>query len=135
MWVKKNESEIQQAEEKLRRSWRRQAPLLAFLAGAAVAFFFGVMDSVFGGRLANGFFFPIRKPIWLDMIETFSFTFLFLLVVLLLVKRNVFPRSMICPQCGNAKNDNGDLTCTCGGKFEPLTHYRWEKENKENTRQ
>jgi hypothetical protein len=125
MWVKKSDDEIRQADAEERRTWRRWRFPFAFSASIVMGIALGALDFFLGGHFSQvrGIV-PLKGPIWVDMVESSCLLFAVLCVVFLFMKK--YPsRDMLCPKCGDSKSDDGNLNCSCGGKFEPMSQFKW----------
>ena len=65
-----------------------------------------------------------------DMMQVFPSVLFLWVLTMIVIKFINFPVPpqkivMICPKCEETKNDDGVLTCSCGGHFVDLRTMKW----------
>src|SRR5437660_11382826 len=125
MWVRKSPGEIHLAEHRARFT-----PIPALIMACLAASFFCLLD--WGGwvdRLgvrhqARPFSEAVSGSVGLAL---FFFVFLYITQVYFGM-RVIPPRrdTFICERCHKVQAFTPSHTCECGGRTEPLRHWRWE---------
>ena len=104
--------------------------MYALLVAGMMSLLYGIESLVLGGLFVPGRgIVSMIVPVWFTILAIFVFFFISITILFILFWRTP-DRLMICPKCDAAKNDDGNITCLCGGKFEPIIYYRWVEEKK-----
>jgi hypothetical protein len=127
MWVKKSAMEQALSEAKNAKEKFRNAAIfsiaLVMLITVGYTFTYSRMDSIKHGGL---FLIPRGE------IPAHFFPALILGIImgagtylLIMYPKKPSKLTFICPRCEAAKDDAGNLTCSCGGHFEDIKTMKW----------
>jgi hypothetical protein len=119
MWVKNTEAEIAREQSREKRSRLKSAIVCGALIVILGSFLFGWKEGSARGQFTVAREeIPRRLPvsILLGILSGF-FVYRFY--------KSPTSRSMICPKCESMKTPGAEETCSCGGKYQKLTHMKW----------
>jgi hypothetical protein len=109
----------------------RLNPVLPLLVGIMFSVI-GVAADVSGmGRFARGPI-PLEQALLRSPVS-FGVGFIVWYLMQLLRLDSMGPRTMICNQCHNVKNEDRESNCSCGGQFEPLDNWEWVEDDHPDT--
>jgi hypothetical protein len=119
MWVKCTEEEIAQAKARKQRQRMRWA----IISGVIICLLFGFIRSKRWRR--HGY--DSRLVRWGEVPGRLLFSIPFGIIGgYLLYRFELKPkRFMVCPKCEITTQDDAELKCGCGGRFEHLDTMKW----------
>ncbi len=126
MWVKKEFTEIVKEENKKKIRTSLYAALISFLYNIVeIKFEYNSHTSGPSNTIWNEYFYQIPKIL---LISGLVFMIVYALYPNL---KNLFQRRkpMICPECDKTKDDDGQLSCECGGVFYEIKNMKWVEED------
>ena len=123
MWERKSPEEIRSVDRRTRFN-----PLFALIMASFAATLMTLGRSWgYGGYLLP----PLPAKPLLQVLWVFPFFFVVMFLVFYvpqILRRHVkYPDrdAMICDRCHEISDYTADLGCRCGGRLEPLRHWRW----------
>ena len=133
MWKRRKPGDIEDIERRKRRSRSRFNPLVPFRYSLVISVFLTLMRwGGFKSRFA-GWGDPVPVA---DVLRFFpygfeiTFVMVYGLQLLGIHLNNDAPPVVICNHCQTVHPGRAGDQCPCGGKFEPLEHWRWFREDR-----
>ena len=119
MWVLRTEQEKKDAQRRERKGLFRSYVLATIFVTILFAVLRGWAEA---GKKGGEFLVPSGE--WLRRLPV---SFVVGLIISLFFIKYTRTETMVCPKCGNAKNNDGVNSCSCGGTFEKLLNLKWTK--------
>jgi hypothetical protein len=125
MWIKRTPEEIVEAK-KQRRSMRiRQALIIGAISAILTLFMYSNVRSYRGP--ADQIFIPLDQ-----IASRVPCAIIMGIIAAIIMDWFTFrvKRELVCPRCGQIKNSDNILQCSCGGNFEKREEMKWHEHKK-----
>jgi hypothetical protein len=125
MWVK----EVIRRKERIVRESQKKRLLWSILI--AVIFTLGFTFTYGGiGAAQRGTYFKPTYEIVQSLPTALITGIIFGLIFYFILLKNSEIITLVCPQCEKIKENDGMLTCECGGHFEDIKTMKWVEDKK-----